>query len=106
MNFEAYTYDGAAKMVSGTTVVQPNVWYHVACTEANGGLQQLFVNGVEEGTATFEGTLWAGGTMTELGTGSGDGFLPAEMLLSDVLHLVQPRELQRHRKFGRGGLRI
>ena len=83
-NFEAYTYDGAAKTVTGTTVVQPNVWYHVACTEQNGGLQQLFVNGVEEGTPTPEGTLWTGGTITEIGTGSGGGFSTAEMLLSDV----------------------
>jgi len=84
MNFEAYTYDGALKTVSGTTVVQPNVWYHVAVTAQNGGMMHLYVNGVEEGTPVAIATLWQGGGMTEIGTGSGGGFQPSSELLSDV----------------------
>jgi len=82
--FEAYLWDGAGKTVVGTTVVQPNVWYHVAVTAENGGLEQLYVNGVEEGTAAPVGTMWTGGTMTEIGTGSGGGFSASSELISDV----------------------
>ncbi len=84
LNFEAYTFDGAQKTVTGTTVVQPDVWYHVAVTAQNGGLEHLYVNGVEEGTPAAVGTLWQGGGMIEIGTGSGGGFSPSSELISDV----------------------
>lgn len=84
LNFEAYLWDGAQKTVTGTTVVQPNVWYHVAVTAENGGLEQLYVNGVEEGTPVAVGAMWTGGTITEIGTGSGGGFQASSELFSDV----------------------
>jgi hypothetical protein len=82
--FEAYLYDGALRTVTGTTAVQPGVWYHVATTAQNGGLLHLYVNGVEEGKPVAVNTLWQGGGITEIGTGSGGGFLPAPELIDDV----------------------
>jgi hypothetical protein len=82
--FEAYLWDGAQRIVTGTTVVQPGVWYHVATTAQNGGLMHLYVNGVEEGTPVAFTLMWTGGTVTEIGTGSGGGFLPAPELFDDL----------------------
>jgi hypothetical protein len=82
--FEAYTYDGALKTVTGTTTVQPNTWYHVACSAANGGQLILYVNGVQEGTPVAVATLWAGGSVTEVATGSGGFFNPAAELIDDL----------------------
>ena len=102
--FEAYLWDGAEKTVAGTTVVQPNVWYHVAVTAQNGGLEQLYVNGVAEGTAAPVGTMWTGGTITEIGTGSGGGFSASSELISDVGIWYSVFELRQHREFGQGGI--
>jgi hypothetical protein len=82
--FQHYTYDGAEKRVTGTTVVEPNVWYHVAATAQNNGQARLYVNGVEEGTAVAVGTLWTGGGEFALATGSGHGMLPSAMNLDEV----------------------
>jgi len=82
--FEAYLYDGALRTLTGTTVVQPGVWYHVATTAQNGGLLHLYVNGKEEGTPVPVNTLWQGGTITEIGTGSGGVFQPAPELIDDL----------------------
>ena len=71
--FEQYTWIGSAVTVIGTTVVQPNTWYHVVGTAENGGLAHLYVNGKEEGTPGTIGTLWAGGDRWTMGSGSGDG---------------------------------
>ena len=53
--FEHYTDDGTGKVVTGTTTALVGVWYHVVGTAANNGLMRLYVNGVEEGTAS---TSW------------------------------------------------
>ncbi len=82
--FEAYLWDGSARTVTGTTIVQPGVWYHVAATAQNGGLLHLYVNGKEEGTPSPVGTMWTGGGITEIGTGSGGGFQPAAELIDDL----------------------
>ena len=85
--FASFVYDSnLGSTASGTTVVQPNVWYHVACTVQAGGQNKIYVNGVLEGTASGVGTLWGGGTITELGTGYNFGnFHPAAELLDDVV---------------------
>jgi Concanavalin A-like lectin/glucanases superfamily len=75
-NFEAYLWDGAGKTVTGTTVAQPNTWYHVAATSINGGLMHLYVNGTEEGTPVTIGTMWTGGSLWALGTSWGSGASP------------------------------
>lgn len=46
---------GDAYDISGTTVLQANIWYHVALSGASGGIR-LFVNGVQEGS-TFTGSV-------------------------------------------------
>jgi hypothetical protein len=82
--FEAYLWDGSARTVTGTTVVQPGVWYHVATTTQNGGLLHLYVNGKEEGTPVSLSLMWTGGGITEIGTGSGGGFQSAPELIDDL----------------------
>ena len=75
--FEAYLWDGAEKTVTGTTIVQPGVWYHVVATAQNGGLEHLYVNGVEEGTPVLIGVQYAGCDRWRAGcavsTGAGAG---------------------------------
>ena len=72
-NFEHYTFDGAGKKVTGTTVAEPNTWYHVAITATNDGQMHLYVNGVAEGAPQEVGTLWDEGTRWRAGANSGDG---------------------------------
>jgi len=57
---EHYLWDGSAKLVTGTTVVQPGGIYHVVGTATNGGLMHLYVNGGEEGSPLTLGTMWNG----------------------------------------------
>ncbi len=59
--FWHYLWDGSPRAVVGTTVPQPNTWYHVAATAQNGGQMRLYVNGVSEGTPATIGTMWTGG---------------------------------------------
>lgn len=70
--FEAYTYDGAGKTVTGTTAVQPDVWYHIALVATNNGQMKLYVNGQSEGTPVSIGTMWTGGTRFWLGSNAGN----------------------------------
>jgi len=68
--FEQYTYDSVAHTITGTTVAQPDVWYHVAIVGSNNGMARLYVNGQEEGSAVSLGTLWTGGDRFEVGKGT------------------------------------
>jgi hypothetical protein len=68
--FEHYTFDGGGKVVTGTTLVEPGRWYHVAATAESGGLARLYVNGLPEGGSEPVGTLWSGGSNWRLGTAS------------------------------------
>lgn len=68
--FEHYTFDGASKAVTGTTVAVINKWYHVAAVAANGGEMKLYVNGVEEGAPLSVSSLWSGGTRWLVGSNS------------------------------------
>lgn len=70
--FEHYLYDGAAKSVAGTTVVQPDQWYHVAGVATANGVMRLYVNGVEEGTPTAIGTPETIGDRYRIGSSTGD----------------------------------
>ncbi len=64
---EHYTFDGVGKTVIGSTVLNPNQWYHVAIAAESNGLMRLFVNGVEEGTAVAVSNIWAAGTEFRIG---------------------------------------
>jgi hypothetical protein len=71
LHFEAYAFDNVgARIVTGTTVIQPDTWYHVVVTAQNSGFEHLYVNGVEEGTAISIGTLWTGGDRWRAGKAS------------------------------------
>lgn len=82
--FEHYVFDGAAQLITGTTVVTRSNWYHVVISARNNGTMKLFVNGVQEGVARPVGTLWTGGDQWRLGSNSGDsrGFMDGQ--ISDV----------------------
>ena len=59
--FVSYLYDPgiSGKSLSGTTILQPNTWYHVAIEAANSGMMRLFVNGTEDTTARFVSQIYA-----------------------------------------------
>ena len=70
---EHYTYDGTSRSIVGTTTVEPDTWYHVVGTAANGGPLRLYVNGDLEAESGFTlGGVWTGGNQWLLGTHSGD----------------------------------
>jgi hypothetical protein len=71
--FETYLWIGSPASVIGTTVAEPDTWYHVVATAQNNDLMHLYVNGKEEGTPAQVGAMWNGGDRWTLGTGSGDG---------------------------------
>ena len=60
-------YDGALKLVSGTTVLALNTWHLLASTFKNDDVVRLYVNGQEEGTPTAIGTLVPGWDRVHLG---------------------------------------
>jgi hypothetical protein len=74
-----YTFLGGSAL-SGTTTVSANTWYHVAVTW-DGAALRLFVNGVEEASASAS-IVNADGTMI-LGTGK-SGVLPYQGVMDDV----------------------
>ncbi len=55
--FEHYTWDGSARVVTGTTAIEADGWYFVVSSATNNGDVRLYVNGQEEGAATTVGTL-------------------------------------------------
>jgi hypothetical protein len=82
--FQAFVHDGAERAVTGTTTIEPNVWYHVVATAQNGGFQRLYVNGVEEGSPTGVGAMWALGDRWRVGTGGKGGFVPMAGQVDDL----------------------
>src|SRR5207247_638112 len=69
--FEHYVFDGSARSVAATNVVQPGAWYHVVGTAVSGGTMQIYVNGVSSGGRVTIGNLWTGGDQWRFGTYSG-----------------------------------
>jgi len=67
--FEHYTSTGSSGYtVTGTTVIQPNTWYHVAIVATAGGQELLYVNGASQGTPNSIPSLWMGGDRWQVGT--------------------------------------
>ncbi len=67
--FEHYTSSGSAGYtVTGTTVIQPNTWYHVAIVAGAGGQELLYVNGVSQGTPNTIPSLSTVGDRWQVGT--------------------------------------
>ena len=69
---EHYTWDGAAKIVTGGTTLSANTWYHIVAVAENNGRERLYVNGVEEGTSLAIGALWTLGDRYYIGSNSGN----------------------------------
>ena len=82
--FQHYTFDGEWSVITGSTTLVPNTWYHVAATAQDNGTARLYVNGKEEGTADPVGTLWTGGSRWLLGTPSNGFANPLNGKLDDV----------------------
>lgn len=60
--FENYFWDGSnMRTVEGTTVASADTWYHVAARVKGGDSQQIFVDGIEENSASPVGPPWTGG---------------------------------------------
>ncbi len=72
-HFIHYIWDGSGRYVTGSTIAQENTWYHVAITGINNGLMRLYINGLEEGTATSFGTMQASLNQYRIGSSSRSG---------------------------------
>ena len=67
--------DGSTYFFSGTTIISPNKWYHVALvrTGTGAGSVVVYLNGVAEITASISTTSLSTGT-TYIGYNSGNGY--------------------------------
>ncbi|UXX79317.1 Ig-like domain-containing protein [Reichenbachiella carrageenanivorans] len=65
--FYHYVAQSAAMTITGSTVITPGTWYHVAITASNGTPMRLYVNGVEEAASANIGTLWSAGDILIVG---------------------------------------
>jgi len=82
--FEHYTWDGSARIVTGTTAIEADTWYFVVSIATNNGDVRLYVNGQEEGTATTVGTLWGSGDRYHVGSNSGNAMGWLEGMVDDI----------------------
>ena len=83
--FEFYSYDGSTRLVTSTTTISPNRWYHIAGVAANGGVMRLYVNGTEENQVAAGNTMWGSCTQYMVAAASGDGFEWYEGYVHDVV---------------------
>ena len=94
--FEHYTWDGSARIVTGTSAIEVDAWYFAAVVATNDGDVRLYVNGQEEGAATTVGTLWAGGDRYRVGSNSGNAMGWLEGMVDDIRiydHMLSEVEL-------------
>ncbi|MCP4607947.1 MAG: LamG domain-containing protein [Planctomycetes bacterium] len=82
--FEHYTWDGSARIVTGTTAIEADTWYFVVSIATNDGDVRLYVNGQEEGAATTVGTLWGAGDRYHVGSNSGNAMGWLEGMVDDI----------------------
>jgi hypothetical protein len=82
--FEHYTWDGSARIVTGTTAIEADTWYFVVSIATNNGDVRLYVNGQEEGTATTVATLWGDGDRYHVGSNSGNAMGWLEGMVDDI----------------------
>ncbi len=72
-SFEFYVYEPnpggtpVQHVLTGTTVVQPDVWYHIVGVAENNGMMRLYVNGQEDGTAQSVGVMSSGTDVYHVG---------------------------------------
>jgi len=83
--FHHYLWVGSERHVAGTTLVEADVWYHVAIAAANNGPMQLYVNTEEDAASTdVAGTLWGDGDRYYVGSNSGHGMGWFQGVVDDV----------------------
>ncbi|MHC4329554.1 MAG: LamG domain-containing protein [Planctomycetota bacterium] len=82
--FEHYTWDGSARIVTGTTAIEADAWYFVVSIATNDGDVRLYVNGQEEGAATTVATLWGAGDRYHVGSNSGNAMGWLEGMVDDI----------------------
>ena len=83
--FQAYAISGFGSVsITGTTMAQPNTWYHVAITAFPGDKFRLYVNGQEEGTPVDIGAAWTGGDRYQIGNATPGGFGYFDGVIDDV----------------------
>ncbi|MBM3847552.1 MAG: hypothetical protein FJ405_14870, partial [Verrucomicrobia bacterium] len=85
---EHYTWDGAARLVTGTTQLSRSNWYHLTVTARSGGTMRLYVNGVQEGAPVDIGTLRKGLDQWRFASSSGDNrnFLDGRISQAGIWH--------------------
>jgi len=73
--FRVFGGNGSSNPVSftSTNTFTANSWYHIAVTNEAGGVKKLYVNGVLEGTQTYNGTLATGTTFVVNGVYDNNG---------------------------------
>ena len=82
--FEHYTWDGSARIVTGTTAIEADAWYFVVSIATNDGDVRLYMNGQEEGAATTVATLWGAGDRYHVGSNSGNAMGWLEGMVDDI----------------------
>jgi hypothetical protein len=98
---EGRLWDGGERMVTGTTPLQTDEWYHVVGTAQNGMPMELYLNGRLEAVSSFNiGAMWTGGNMWYIGShvpnesiGYLDGVLDEAAIYDYVL---SPQEIRQH----------
>jgi hypothetical protein len=61
INFWVFNINSSASVITGSTTIIPNTWYHVALVR-NSNTFTLYLNGVSDGTATNAASLDGGGS--------------------------------------------
>ncbi len=92
--FEHYVWTGSAHIATGSTVIDPGTWYHVAVAATGSGDMALYVNGELEASSSGLGALWAAGDRYAIGSNSGNamGFFEGQMLHLRFYDVVVPAE--------------
>lgn len=67
-------FSGDVGDIVGTTILQPNVWYHIAVSGSTGSYK-LYVNGVQEGATYTGATSLAGGNLGIGAVGDRSGYV-------------------------------
>ncbi len=71
--FQHLTRTVSDHVLTGTAIVRPNAWYHVAIVATSDGLMRLYVNGQEDGTPLSIGTLATDGDRFQIGNATKNG---------------------------------
>jgi hypothetical protein len=80
---EVYNMNNAGNILTSTTTVNDNTWYHVAVTR-NGSTFRLFVNGVVEATYTSSASVDSGSASTAVIGGTSDPVNQSPCYIDDL----------------------